>query len=334
LVSGAAVLSNVLICQWVGGERSSAAAMAACIAGLVFASVLRLTLAGKGEPFVVSVLQPGVDMAFGDESTLPQRLRAAIEPLLKLADNNGSEMAVLPEGVADARNMQPDIPFSLPRIPILLGARRGRKPSYESAFAFDGGKWTYADKTRLVIFGEFVPGRDLFPFLAEAFNLPAGDMTAGEHGVQALRLAGRTVGPVICWEEMFPDVSYRQALNGAQLLAVISIDDWFMNSSAPEELRAGCIWRTIETGLPLVRSASSGYTMAIDGQGRVLGQLPLGISANLRAVLSLDKGRQLFPLLPAFPILCILGALVALVPPPKARTEVEDGRNVEELVVH
>lgn len=60
------------------------------------------------------------------------------------------------------------------------------------------------------------------------------------------------------------------------MLAVMSIDDWYMGTAAPAQLREGTIWRAVETGLPTVRSASLGSTMAVNGRGDVLAELPIG----------------------------------------------------------
>ena len=131
----------------------------------------------------------------------------------------------------------------------------------------------FIDKTRLVIFGEFVPGRSWLPFL-KSFNLPSGDLSAGAT-VQALDTSGIRVGPVICFEGLFPDIAMKQRMNGAQLLAVLSVDDWYMGTGAPEQLRSGSVFRAIETGLPLVRSASQGYSMVVDPRGHVITEAPL-----------------------------------------------------------
>ena len=156
-----------------------------------------------------------------------------------------------------------------------------------------------------MIFGEFVPARDYIPFL-KAFNIPTGDLSAGDHGTQALTLGGLRVGPVICFEGMFPDIAYKQARNGARLLAVISNDDWYIGTPAPDQARLASIWRAVETGLPLVRAASLGYSMAVDGQGRVIAHAPVGrpfpLQVNVPVPLQAPDDRWL----PVFPCLALI----------------------------
>jgi apolipoprotein N-acyltransferase len=159
---------------------------------------------------------------------------------------------------------------------------------HQSAFAYDG-KWSYADKTRLVIFGEYVPFREYLPFL-DSFRLPGGDLTPGDR-VKALSV----VGPILCFEALFPDVALQQQVNGARLLAVMSIDDWYMGTNAPEQLRAASIWRAVECGLPLVRSAGLGFTLACNSRGRVIAEAPLGEQVPLRVELRVPVEGDGFP---------------------------------------
>jgi apolipoprotein N-acyltransferase len=195
-------------------------------------------------------------------------------------------------------------------VAVVFGGQRGSGPVYQSAFSYDG-KWHYADKTRLVIFGEYVPGRNWIPFLS-SFSLPQGDLTPGER-LSTLKAGDVVTGPVICFEALFPDVSFRQAMQGAQVLTVLSIDDWYMGTGAPDQLKAACIWRSVETGLPVLRSASLGYTFATDTKGRVLAEAPLGQRFALRV--EVPHGTvQTFPAQPVFPIAClgVVGYLLLL----------------------
>lgn len=253
---------------------------------------------------VVTIGQPAVDMAFGDPRTEDQRLESAVEYLIAVARMQRADVLVLPEGVVRASDGEsPRTRFKVdPEVPMLVGGQRGTNPAYQSAFAYDG-KWTHADKTRLVIFGEFVPGRDFLPFL-RAFRLPSGDLTAGSE-LKPLKVRDIPFGQLVCFEGLFPDLAYRQAMSGSKVLAVMSNDDWFLNTPAADQLRAASTFRAIETGLPLVRSASNGYSEAVDARGAIVAQAPLYQRRGLRAEVSLPAERQTFPLLPLFPFICV-----------------------------
>ncbi|MCW5942716.1 MAG: apolipoprotein N-acyltransferase [Fimbriimonadaceae bacterium] len=242
---------------------------------LLLVSLARFQSSVVGDTMRITAGQPGVDLAYGDSVTEPVRLREAIQELYGQAEEAGSSLLVLPEGlVSGGGGLPPLTPFEVRKSPaVLFGGTRGNGPSYQSAFKFDGA-WDYADKTRLVIFGEYVPGRDALPFLRN-FNLPSGDLQPGSE-VKTLAVVGIKVGPLLCFEGLFHNIAQAHAMNGARLLAIMSIDDWYMGTSAPAQLRTGAVWRAIETGLPVVRSASLGSTLFADARGRILGELPLG----------------------------------------------------------
>ena len=256
-------------------------------------------------PPKVAAGQPGVDLAFDKEADF--KVGPAVEALTHQAQ--GVDLLVLPEGIVPHAEptLPPLTPFHVPAKPMLVfGGQRGVGPFYQSAFAHDDKGWTFADKTRLVIFGEFVPGRDYLPFLA-AFDLPSGDLSAGDD-LSTVRAGDHTVGPLICFEALFPDLGLRQARAGASLLAVMSNDDWFA-LPARERLANNARWRAVEAGLPLVRAGSLGRSMIVSSRGEILTRVPFG--GRRLAVASPNWGRGPFPLVWLFPAVA-LASLVAV----------------------
>ncbi len=295
-----------------GGERRFLRRM--CVAGMVVlaASVGYWISKPKGTPFKVCAGQPGIDMAFGQPTAINRLLRTACDAIVTQANDLGANLLVLPEGISGARDgVTPIVPYTVqPKCPVLIGGQRGENPTYQSAFLFDG-TWSHADKTRLVIFGEFVPGRDWIPLLS-AFKLPRGDLSAGADGVTTLYAGPIAIGPVICFEGLFPDIAYQHAAHGAQILAVMSIDDWYMGTSAPSELRDASIFRAVETGLPLVRAATTGHTLIVDSRGNVLREAPIGRTDALAATVTLPSRPSLVDLSIFFPAGCL--AVIVLLP--------------------
>jgi apolipoprotein N-acyltransferase len=222
-------------------------------------------------PQTFSAGQPGVDMAFDADAN--EKLGPVVDQIFK--ETPRTDLLVLPEGIAQGGDtLPPKTPFHVPpNLSVVFGGQRGLGPVYQSAFGYGGGNWTYADKTRLVIFGEFVPGRDYFPFMASAFRLPGGDLSAGSK-VSPVRAGRVRVGPLICFEALFPDLGLRQA-SQSQVLAVMSIDDWFA-IPARERLAQAAQWRAIESGWPVVRAGSLGRTMIISPYGKILAEAPFG----------------------------------------------------------
>jgi apolipoprotein N-acyltransferase len=321
------VIVSVIVAKIMDGDSALELrpAFALFFVGLL-ASFVRYATPPPAERMVITVLQPGVDMAFGDQATEFENLTANLAPMFDSALINGSQLVVLPEAVADGTEIPPKKPFpAWPELPMVFGAARGDRPRFQSVFAWDGKEFRYADKTRLVIFGEFVPFRNVIPY-PPTLRLPGGDLQAGEDGVRSLNVAGIRVGGLLCFEALFPDIAFRHAMNGSRLIAVLSIDDWFMGTSAPDQLRAGSVWRAIETGTPVVRSASLGYTLAVDSRGRILGQLPLREPRALRVELEIPRDPQGLAASAAFPVACCLFT-VGFALWPRRREEADRSKN-------
>jgi apolipoprotein N-acyltransferase len=130
-------------------------------------------------------------------------------------------------------------------------------------------------KMRLVPFGEYVPLERLFGALGmKRLVQEAGSFTPGTDAV--VGLAGRArVGASICYEDIFPDLTRRFTLNGAELLANVTNDGWYGRTSAPYQHFAMARLRAIENGRSFVRAANTGISALVDPRGRILAQTQL-----------------------------------------------------------
>ena len=298
------VLVNTALAVWY--RERSFAAVRPLIAGIAVVALVPVAaewIPVNTTPLRVTAGQPGVDLAFGDPKPNKLAVEFNVAQIQEQARNEKSQLLVLPEGLIHTPStMPPKIPFTVSSsLPIVFGGQRGDEPAYQSAFAYDGA-WSVADKTRLVIFGEFVPGRNVIPFL-DQFHLPTGDISAGTR-VSSLTVNQTIVGPLVCFEGLFPDLGYRQTLNGAQVLAVMSMDDWFMGSNAPDQLRAGSVWRAVETGRPVIRAASTGFSLIVDRFGNVLGDAPTQTTSAITREIQITSGGAPW-WLPVFPLLSV-----------------------------
>jgi len=312
LVSAWVALANVLAARLLAGEGFLAVRGYAI--ALLFFGVLgsmRLSTPVTGAKTPVTVGQLGIDLAFGDRAKNQATLGPTVDYLRMNAAMNGSKLLVLPEGlVRGADGIPPPIPFGVDKsVNVLFGGQRGNGPTYQSAYAYDG-TWKFADKTRLVVFGEYVPGRSFLPFL-DVFKLPTGDLVPGEK-TSAITVGDIRVGPMLCFEGLFPDVAAAQAKNDVQLLAIMALDDWYIGTVAPDQLRTGAIFRAVETGVPVVRAAPLGYSMAVDARGRVLAEAPVGKTTALRAELILPAHPDRFAGSEVFRYLSVLACLFVL----------------------
>jgi len=278
-------------------------------AALVFGSLMLVSAYRYGNPppvekTVVTLGQPGIDMAFTPRDVRKLDLVAAGSLIQSRALTQGSRILFLPEGFSDEDPRH--APYSplgeTPEMSVVMGGKRPAGGSYyQTAFSFDEGKWDFADKTRLVVFGEYVPFRGS-PLLAN-FNLPGGDLTEAKE-LKTLKVQGVTIGPLLCFEGVFPDLADRHGRLGAQMLAQLSIDDWYEKTPAWEQLWQSSVWRSIESGLPLVRVGGRGQTLATDVRGNVTTVVPKGKMAAARVEVGVPSGSDAFAYRMAFPAFC------------------------------
>ncbi len=304
LVSAALVAVNALGAEIFGKPKGRTwVAMAVWITAYLALNFGRAAMQTETKPVRVGLLQPGEDLAFGDPQTEFTRLLSRFGELLPIALDSKPDLIVMPEGITTAPTMPPSVPFFLPKsTPVLFGGQRSKKPTFQSAFLFNNQSWKYADKTRLVIFGEFVPFRQYLP---AGFNLPSGDLEESKDGLKQFTLPFGKVGPILCFEALFPDIAWRHSNSGTTMIAVMSIDDWFMGTPAIEQLRTAAVWRAVETGNPIARVGGLGATYAVTGRGVVLDEAPIGPPAAMVVELPVPKKPSSFIGTLAFPVISL-----------------------------
>jgi apolipoprotein N-acyltransferase len=126
------------------------------------------------------------------------------------------------------------------------------------------------DKVHLVPFGEYVPLGRYLPFVKK-LAAGAGDFTAGPKVAPLPGDAGLPVlGPLVCFEVIFPEISAAHVREGAQILTVVTNDGWFGKTPGPHQHLGFAAWRAAEQGVPLVRAANTGVSAVFNARGRLL----------------------------------------------------------------
>ena len=135
------------------------------------------------------------------------------------------------------------------------------------------------DKQVLVPFGEYMPGRDMFPSLAESVrgisNFGSGDTPC------RFEVAGEVASCGICYETLFEDAT-RQDLGDASLLLNLSIDTWFGEGVAAEFHLMSQAGRAAELGVPLLRAALTGISGVVGPDGVLGERLDVGVRGILK----------------------------------------------------
>lgn len=157
--------------------------------------------------------------------------------------------------------------------PYTLMGAVSEEPSgnyHNSAFLFDahGRIEGMYHKAHLVPFGEYIPYKKIL-FFAKKITAPAGNFIAGT-SYDPLVFDDHRMGILICYEDVFPEISRKEVLAGAEFLANITNDAWYGVSSAPYQHLALSVFRAVENRRFLIRSANSGVSAVVDPWGRVL----------------------------------------------------------------
>ncbi|TRZ95372.1 apolipoprotein N-acyltransferase [bacterium] len=170
--------------------------------------------------------------------------------------------------------------------PLLLGVVTYRDNLYYNSallISKEGSFIRRYDKIHLVPFGEYIPLRKVFDFLETI--APIGDITAGkEYTLFEVSRAGRrplaVFSVLICFEDLFPELSRRFVSRGAEFLVNITNDAWFGDTSSPYQHLAASVFRAVENRVFLVRSANTGVSGFISPQGKIISLVEDGQGKN------------------------------------------------------
>jgi len=160
----------------------------------------------------------------------------------------------------------------------------------------DGRPLGRYDKMHPVMFGEYIPLAERFPWLYDLTPLPAG-LTAGVSPV-AVTVAETRVAATICYETALPEAIRSMVLelertgDRPDLIANLTNDGWFWGSSELDMHLAAGIFRAVEVRTPLVIAANTGFSAWIDGSGRLRARGPRRQTATLRAAVEPDGRRS------------------------------------------
>ena len=150
----------------------------------------------------------------------------------------------------------------------------------------DGSILSVYDKIHLVPFGEYLPFQDVLEKLGlmQLTKLPGGFIPGERRRAMSVPKAPRML-PFICYEIIFPAEAMPAGEPRPGWMINLTNDGWFGISTGPYQHLQQARVRSIELGLPLVRSANTGISAVIDPLGRVIKSLPLGTEGVMDAPL-------------------------------------------------
>ena len=173
------------------------------------------------------------------------------------------------------------------------------------------------DKMHPVLFGEYVPLGDVFPWLYRLTPM-AGGLTAGK-APQVFEAAGLRWSPCICFENTVPHLVRRQVVELSRrgtppdVLVTLTNDGWFWGSSMLD-LHFMCgVFRAVELRKPMLIAANTGFSAWIDADGRIRAKGPRRAKGIVLADVCPDSRNSLYQWWGDGPAACCLGLVVFVI---------------------
>ena len=269
----------------------------------------------------VRLVQPNVPQAEKWNAAMSEEFFQRLLSLSSRPSDDPVDLVIWPETAVtdllkDARKRFPEMAASASGAYIVTGVRRhdgGRFYNSMIALSPDGDLIGVYDKRHLVPFGEYVPFGDLLSDLG--FNGLAADEGGGFSpgtGPASLNL-GSALGnmlALICYEAIFPR-EIRTEFRPRGMLQITN-DGWFGTFAGPQQHFAQARMRSIELGLPLLRSANTGISAVVDGRGRVIARLPLGMQGAVDSFMPAPDPPTLYSKIGDLPIAVVLLSILAM----------------------
>ncbi|MFI5804944.1 apolipoprotein N-acyltransferase [Streptomyces sp. NPDC051561] len=239
----------------------------------------------------IAVVQPGI---FDGIGSTEQRL-ARGEELTRALAGQPVDLVVWGESsVGEDLTARPDVARRIAALSRLVGAdilvnvdaRRSDRPGIFKSSVLVGPQGPTGaryDKMRLVPFGEYVPARALLGWATSVGKAAGEDRMRGTETVVMPLPNGLRLGPLVCFESAFPDMSRRLVRDGAQLLIAQSATSTFQDSWAPGQHASLAALRAAENGRPMVHATLTGVSTVYGPDGARLGE-PLGTERSAAAV--------------------------------------------------
>jgi len=231
--------------------------------------------------FVIKIISPKVDIKRFFQNEAPEE---TILELIELSEPNYLEntLFIFPEGVLSNIYLQDLKNFTYifknnfsEKHKIILGIS-----SYENSKIFnsmvvldkDANILAKYDKNKLVPFGEYLPFENILS------NFGLKKITQGYQSFSAsnerniIKFDNISFLPLICYEVIYSG-NINKNNEDFDFIINISEDGWFGDSVGPHQHFSHSIFRSIEEGKNLIRSANNGISAHIDATGKVIGKL-------------------------------------------------------------
>ena len=249
------------------------------IVGVMSYGIRALQLPSPALTLRVAAVQPNVPREEKFNAEYAQATFDKFTRLSQIALPSHPDLLIWPESSMPAPVLQDEGTYrfvtqfsAATKVDLLLGAIDiDETGAYNAALlvSAEGRRLQLYHKVHLVPFGEYVPGRNTLPGIGWIVGdqVPEDFAFGKEHTVFNLTRDAVRVAPLICFEDTIGELTRQFVLAGANLLANVTNDGWFLQSSGSRQHLDNAVFRCVETRLPMVRSANTGVTCFINEFG-------------------------------------------------------------------
>ncbi len=193
-----------------------------------------------------------------------------------------------------------------------IKAEQSRMSNSAILLSPEGGILSIYDKIHLVPYGEYVPFRNISPYIKK-LTYGIGDFTHGKETV-VMNTPFSRIGNLICYEIIFPGLVRKFVNKGANVLVTITNDAWFGRTSAPYQHFVMAVFRAIENRTPVVRSANTGISGFIDTKGRIKRKSDIFVEATITEEISIGNKKSFYTKYgDLFAFFCIISSVLLMI---------------------
>jgi len=225
----------------------------------------------------IALLQGNIDQYMKWDKNYEQMIKDTYGELVDMASRENPQLIVWPETALPGylkreRELQKWVEkvVSQTNAYHIIGSPEYREGAYYNAAFLISPKGEILgeyDKIHLVPFGEIVPFRPILSRFIGVLN-ELGDFSPSRER-KLLRTPFGSFAVLICWEGIFPHLVRKFVKDGADYLANITNDAWFLKTSAPFQHFIASVFRAVENRVSVIRVANTGVSGFIDQYGRI-----------------------------------------------------------------